>query len=111
MKTKNKRGNVYVVIVIVIIFILLAGGAFLVYKLKKASEKLEKSENSEGEIQEKVIMKCEVDGDCEDGDACTINSCSGKKCIESEVLLCYNNDGCCPYNCGGSNDNDCLGLE
>jgi uncharacterized protein YpmB len=111
MKMKNKRGNVYLAIGIVVIIILILGGIFLIYNLKKASEDLEKSKTSEREIQEKVILKCEIDQDCEDGNSCTINSCSGKKCIENEVLLCYNNDDCCPYNCDSSNDNDCLRLE
>lgn len=106
---KNKKANVYVIISVVVIFILILGGFFLFYTLKKSHEN--SKENQNPEIQEKVIMNCEVNEDCKDGNPCIINSCSEKKCVKSEVLLCYNNDGCCPENCNSGNDNDCLGVE
>lgn len=58
------------------------------------------------------------DGDCpvtcDDANACTVNrrvgtdeTCTTECIIESRILTCVNDDGCCPTGCTASNDSDC----
>lgn len=110
---KNKKANIYIIIGVVVIFVLIFGGVFLFSNLKKMKINSEKEkENSENlEKQEQVSMNCQVKQDCDDNDACTLESCTQGICTTSEVTLCYNSDGCCPENCNSGNDNDCLSNE
>ena len=56
---------------------------------------------------------CDDDKDCEDTDACTIDSCVGYplKCdwtdSHKNITFCYPDDGCCPSSCSWRTDNDC----
>lgn len=50
---------------------------------------------------------CENDFNCEDGNSCTIDYCHNKECCNTEIVLCYQDDGCCPSGCTAKNDNDC----
>lgn len=54
------------------------------------------------------IISCNVDNDCNDGNSCTINYCKNLECEVAKVVLCYDNDNCCPKGCVLDNDNDCL---
>lgn len=51
--------------------------------------------------------------DCEDNDACTVDSLSGSAancsaaCVNAPVTECVNDDGCCAPGCTLANDNDC----
>jgi hypothetical protein len=130
---KNKKANVYVVIGVVVLFVLIVGGIILVsgIKNKDFSERIQNQnegvenqsgqqiyENMQGEsqeietpeVKEEMTSNCQAKEDCEDNDNCTLESCTGGVCISTEVLLCYNNDGCCPEGCNSRNDNDCLGV-
>jgi hypothetical protein len=58
--------------------------------------------NSEG-------VSCEVNDDCENDDPCVLSYCGrGNVCVDVDVVLCYQNDGCCPKGCTPQNDNDCV---
>lgn len=55
---------------------------------------------------------CSQDADCDDGDACTIDSCSspdtcGASCSHTDVTQCSGGDGCCPDGCDSNTDSDC----
>jgi hypothetical protein len=55
---------------------------------------------------------CVADYECDDGSACTIDSCSGAggcsaQCQYTRIVACLNNDGCCPVGCNEVSDNDC----
>ena len=45
--------------------------------------------------------------DCNDGNACTSDSCSGGSCVYTPITSCTSGDGCCPSGCNSINDNDC----
>ncbi len=51
---------------------------------------------------------CTIDAECEDGDACTVNSCDDATCtcVQSLVTACCPPDGPCPC----SSDVDCLSI-
>lgn len=50
---------------------------------------------------------CSSDGDCDDGDYCTVDNCMGNfTCSYTVVSICAD-DGCCPAVCNSGNDNDC----
>lgn len=58
--------------------------------------------------------QCDEDSDCDDGDACTLDRCTGqpRRCDYEDshfaVNYCLNNDGCCPTAyCGWKEDSDC----
>ena len=101
---KDKIGNSYVIIGVVVIFVLIFGGIFLVSNLKPIKTESE----SDVEANKREVVSCDVKEDCDDGSECTIDSCIENECLNTEVTLCYNNDGCCPVNCNSGNDNDCL---
>ncbi len=105
---KNKKANSYVIIGVIVLFILLIGGIFLIYNLKPVEAEIE---NNENKSQKSSDFNCKVDEDCEDGNKCTLETCTGGVCIISDVALCYDNDGCCPKNCNSANDNDCLRVD
>jgi len=53
---------------------------------------------------------------CNDGDSCTTDSCTGlgtcsPTCQNIAVTSCINSDGCCPSSCNSDNDNDCAGCS
>jgi len=52
---------------------------------------------------------CETNGDCDDGNPCTLNTCSGtpKACSSSAVTECRGGDYCCPAECTSAQDYDC----
>ena len=51
--------------------------------------------------------------DCDDGNACTLNAVTGDvgmctaQCVAEPIVVCVDDDGCCPGACDASNDNDC----
>jgi len=125
---KNKKGEAYVLIAVVVIFLLIIGGIFLVTNLEardsnveeesqvsgtesQDSSASEKGSEREQEMEEEVIFNCKIDQDCEDSSDCTIDSCTGGVCLSTDVVLCYNGDGCCPQSCNSANDNDCLNIN
>jgi hypothetical protein len=50
---------------------------------------------------------------CNDNDACTMDTLSGTAatcdvvCMHAPITACANDDGCCPMGCTYANDNDC----
>ncbi len=54
---------------------------------------------------------CTTDEDCNDGNACTINKCSGRPrtCEDhsKNITACVDSDGCCPTTCNWMMDSDC----
>ena len=56
-------------------------------------------------------IACRSTADCYDGDACTIEEClrpfeCDSVCSVTQITSCIDDDGCCPSNCQGL-DNDC----
>ena len=57
---------------------------------------------------------CEVDSDCNDDGACTIDKCIGypKSCdydnSHTNITVCTTGDGCCPSDCRWRDDKDCV---
>ncbi|HVS13753.1 MAG TPA: hypothetical protein VMV46_07505 [Thermoanaerobaculia bacterium] len=47
--------------------------------------------------------------DCNDADACTIDSCNpiDGVCAHEPITICQGGDGCCPAGCSEGNDSDC----
>lgn len=114
---KSKKANVYVIIGVIIIFLLFIAGVFLVSNLRmkkmgdqevQESEKLSENQENVKEVKEKSRTNCEIDEDCNDNSACTVDSCNSGICINANIVLCYNGDDCCPEKCNSGNDNDCL---
>ena len=97
----NKKGRLYVVLFTALLFIAIIG---FLFAINIPNEGKNPNEEIENQTEEKT---CIQDSDCDDGNACTINDCREGKCLEIEVVLCYQNDGCCPENCNQQNDNDC----
>jgi len=64
--------------------------------------------NCDGNIDEGC---CTSNSDCDDGIACTADSCDSASgaCSNTDITTCTNDDGCCPsgYGCDDTNDNDC----
>jgi hypothetical protein len=58
-----------------------------------------------------VVPACGADADCDDGDACTTDTCSGggtcTASCGSTWAACGLADGCCGPTCDSSNDSDC----
>jgi hypothetical protein len=59
-----------------------------------------------------VAPVCSLDSDCDDGDACTTDTCNyggtcAATCSHESVTECINDDDCCPPGCTNQNDNDC----
>jgi len=52
---------------------------------------------------------CIVNSNCDDGNPCTADNCSGvpKKCVHEQKTACVDNDGCCSPGCSYGNDSDC----
>ncbi|MCD4739964.1 tetraspanin family protein [archaeon] len=52
--------------------------------------------------------ECSQDSDCDDGNPCNAEVCTGipKQCYTLE-LSCKDDDNCCPASCDHFNDNDC----
>ena len=56
------------------------------------------------------------DTTCNDNFACTEDSSSGSaancdfKCFNDEILMCSDDDGCCPSGCDSITDNDCQSV-
>ena len=87
-----------------VFFILLIG---VIFSVSKISGDVEDRNIEEGGKNQTVQKTCVHDLDCQDSDACIINSCRDGFCAETNVILCYQNDGCCPQGCTEQNDNDC----
>jgi hypothetical protein len=53
--------------------------------------------------------QCVSTYDCEDGDLCTIDACTGipKDCSRQRIRQCSGGDGCCPEGCTFNVDSDC----
>jgi len=59
------------------------------------------------------VDKCKLDSDCDDNNACTVDTCSGipKVCRHSTLTACISGDGCCPSGCNPADDADCRECE
>ena len=97
---RDEAGQSYVIIAVVIIFVLIFGAVYLISKLKL--------QENEGIAPTGGVINCEIDQDCDDQSDCTLDSCESEVCSNTDILLCYNGDNCCPKNCNSANDNDCL---
>lgn len=97
----SKQEKIYLTFGFVLIFLLMFG---TVYFISKVSIKNEQNFI----IQERETISCNTKNDCDDNNLCTIDSCYEQKCSNTQIILCYNNDNCCPNQCTSSNDNDCL---
>jgi hypothetical protein len=58
------------------------------------------------------VVACNAAEDCNDGIACTIDSCKnqgteGSFCANTAINFCQDNDHCCSPGCSTANDNDC----
>lgn len=106
----EEKTSSYIIVGVIVIFILFIAGFLLISTLKIKEIKAEEEEINNSQEQD-ISENCKVNEDCNDDDACTIESCTGGVCITGDVVLCYNNDGCCPVNCNSANDNDCLRKE
>lgn len=99
-----KRGSLLVFTCV--IFILLIVAVFGFSKISGDVNNDSSEEDSNGDNYENV-KTCLEDLDCQDDNDCVINTCRDGFCAETNVLLCYQNDGCCPSGCTPKNDNDC----
>ena len=101
----NKEEIMLVILSLVVFFIVLCGCVFMagISTEKQISKNL--SNKTDDRVHE--TKTCVSDEDCDDGNSCTINDCREGKCIEIEVILCYQSDGCCPKKKKKKNDNDC----
>ena len=63
-------------------------------------------EGSENEVNCEIDCGCASDTECDDGDACTTDTCVGGACENTDVP-CGPNDGCCSPGCSSSNDPNC----
>ena len=56
---------------------------------------------------------CPTEADCDDGDACTVDTLTGSasncsaQCSNAQITECVNDDGCCAPGCTLEDDNDC----
>jgi len=97
----SKQETLYVVVAFVILFLLMFGTIYFISKLSIKKE--------QGFIvQEKQVLNCNSKNDCNDKNSCTIDECYNSECSNTQIVLCYNNDNCCPKECDSWNDNDCL---
>jgi hypothetical protein len=96
-----KQERIYVTFAIALIFLLIFGTVYFISKLS--------IRNEQGFIvQEKEVINCNYKNYCDDSNFCTIDLCNNAKCSNTQIVLCYNNDNCCPGQCNSGNDNDCL---
>ncbi len=53
---------------------------------------------------------CESVSQCRDSNPCTTDLCEGSPaiCVNRKLTECVSGDSCCPANCSGKNDSDCL---
>lgn len=58
-------------------------------------------------FSEDVATGCTSSLQCNDANICTTDTCSEGACSHTSIILCTNNDGCCPAGCTSANDNDC----
>ncbi len=58
---------------------------------------------------ESILNQCSSSAECNDNNICTIDLCEGipRKCYNTEIVLCADNDDCCPAKCYYENDSDC----
>lgn len=56
------------------------------------------------------MHECLNDSQCDDGDACTRDECSGypRVCNHANITECVDGDGCCPSTCRIWGDSDCV---
>ncbi|MCD6414139.1 MAG: carboxypeptidase regulatory-like domain-containing protein [Candidatus Diapherotrites archaeon] len=59
------------------------------------------------------LVRCNSTSDCDDGDSCTLDICSGnpRACSHVKVTACSDNDGCCPAGCTYKADDDCEPVD
>lgn len=95
-----KRKSFFVISVIILVLI------FSILFFAFGSAKYDKEKNDSVKIIEESTS-CSEDYDCDDGNAYTIDYCYSEQCSNTEVVLCYQNDGCCPKSCTPANDGDC----
>ncbi len=57
-----------------------------------------------------ITPQCTNSTQCNDYISCTRDTCSGSKCVYTNITSCVSGDGCCPTErgCTFTNDNDCL---
>ncbi len=51
--------------------------------------------------------ECSTNAQCNDNNACTIDTCISQMCEHELKTVCEDNDDCCPGGCTKSTDNDC----
>ncbi|MFH1448540.1 MAG: choice-of-anchor X domain-containing protein, partial [Candidatus Micrarchaeota archaeon] len=56
---------------------------------------------------------CSINSDCDDSNACTIDTCTGgtgcdSSCQHTPIAACIDDDGCCPVGCTEETDTDCI---
>ena len=86
------------------VFIFLVIGSVFIFAVERNSSRNNGTfyfENS------KENLSCVCNDDCDNNQSCTLHYCDGGFCKSTEVVLCYQNDGCCPSGCTSDNDNDC----
>lgn len=100
----NQRG---VFVLLISIFLFLAVGSVFTFAINNKT-----GNNSDNDLPyiegSNETISCLIDDDCDDGNSCTIDYCAKEKCSNTQVVLCYQNDGCCPKGCLPGNDNDCV---
>ncbi len=95
------KGLLIFVVGVFLFLVICSFFVFALFDLQKSDEKFY-IENNSGKIS------CENDLSCDDGNSCTLDYCNEmNNCVNSDVVLCYHNDGCCPNGCTPENDNDC----
>jgi cysteine-rich repeat protein len=57
-----------------------------------------------------VSTGCLSGSECNDGNACTTDSCNSGMCSHVAITSCVNSDGCCPSGCTLVNDSDCSAV-
>ncbi|MBI2522823.1 hypothetical protein HYW19_00365 [Candidatus Woesearchaeota archaeon] len=64
-------------------------------------------------LQNSSLDECFDDADCNDNEFATRDLCSGtpKKCSNTPITDCINNDNYCPRGCAYETDKDCLPLH
>jgi len=64
-------------------------------------------------IPPELRHECQNSRECDDGLASTKDECKGtpKKCVNTEIIECINEDGYCPEGCVYRDDNDCPAID
>lgn len=61
------------------------------------------------------LNKCNANIDCDDKNACTLDTCDTvslpTKCVRTSITTCINGDGCCPGSCESDTDQDCALID